>query len=223
MNRSGLISDFLRGIYSGKIVQIYERSVTKLKTKKGDKEYATYQVYLPKKWINKMDTPPTRLVMLETVTGDLIILHPETIEEAEWAIEGIIKKNNTRIDINAKLRESSQAKSLFEILEEKFSRGIETVFVIHVPPELNDVFLQIFGKNHLRKDEWEEFRNSIVTVPWEKIAFKIPQKTAKAATNGNTLTKTAKGGKIILPWFATFALPFPLIASFLESSVETST
>ena len=106
MNRSGLISDFLRGIYSGKIVHVYERSVTKLNSRKGDKEYATYQVYLPKKWINKMDTPPTRLVMLETATGDLIILHPETIEETGWAIEGIIKKNNARIDINAKLRES---------------------------------------------------------------------------------------------------------------------
>lgn len=110
MTREGLYSDFLRGLYSGRITKIYERWITEQRRryvrKSGEVvEKPYYTLTLPSSWVETWEEAPRSLIILETRTGDLIILHPETVEEVGGAIEGIIKANKIRIEMNYRLRE----------------------------------------------------------------------------------------------------------------------
>ena len=111
MTREGLYSDFLRGLYSGRITKIYERWITEQRRryvrKNGEViEKPYYTLTLPSSWVETWEEAPRSLIILETRTGDLIILHPETVEEVGGAIDGIIKANKIRIEMNYRLRES---------------------------------------------------------------------------------------------------------------------
>jgi len=105
MSRSGLFSDFLRGMYSGRIVKIYGRRVTTLNRVRKGREYIEYKITLPTKWVRESGVPK-EVILLETSTGELIILHPETVEEVGSALEGIVKANKARIEVSKKVKES---------------------------------------------------------------------------------------------------------------------
>ncbi|GAB6103240.1 hypothetical protein JCM16138_24630 [Thermococcus atlanticus] len=83
----GLLSDFLRGEYSGAVVRKYHR---KLDIWENNRRVETFRLTLPVKWVEEVFQLSRWAVILETDGGDLIVLHPENVS---WALEGILKAN----------------------------------------------------------------------------------------------------------------------------------
>ena len=74
--------------------------------------------------------------------------------------------------------------------------------MFHIPEELKDIFLQVAGKNYLKKHEWEEFISNfgmVTTSGKEGTPQKNMQKTALPAQGGTLPTEAAQAGTLKVP------------------------
>ncbi len=92
----GLISDFLRGQYSGRVVRKYYLRLSIWKNSRG---IETFRLTLPVKWAEEVFRLSKWAVIVETEGEDLIVLHPDNVF---WALEGILKANKEARIVSSK-------------------------------------------------------------------------------------------------------------------------